>query len=210
TYSPAYLSENADGIRQDWPRIPLPGTEALLRKSAGLGRRVAALLDTERGVEGVTGGRIEERYKRLGILRRVGGGALNPDAGERAITAGWGRAGGNGACMPGKGRMEMHAAEESSLNGPSGAPECDVYLNQAAYWTNIPMPVWEFTIGGYQVLKKWLSYREASVLGRALTVDEADYVTAMIRRLAALVELGLELDANYTEVADGAHAWPEP
>lgn len=24
TYSPAYLAENADGIRQDWPRIPLP------------------------------------------------------------------------------------------------------------------------------------------------------------------------------------------
>ena len=23
-YSPAYLAENADGIRQDWPRIPLP------------------------------------------------------------------------------------------------------------------------------------------------------------------------------------------
>jgi hypothetical protein len=23
-YAPDYLSENADGIRQDWPRIPLP------------------------------------------------------------------------------------------------------------------------------------------------------------------------------------------
>jgi predicted helicase len=26
-YSPAYLEENADGIRQDWPRIPLPRTK---------------------------------------------------------------------------------------------------------------------------------------------------------------------------------------
>ena len=26
-YGPAYLTENADGIRRDWPRIPLPGTE---------------------------------------------------------------------------------------------------------------------------------------------------------------------------------------
>jgi len=25
-YSPDYLSENADGIRQDWPRAPLPAT----------------------------------------------------------------------------------------------------------------------------------------------------------------------------------------
>jgi hypothetical protein len=34
-YTPDYLSENADGIRQDWPRIPLPRTrEQLLASSA--------------------------------------------------------------------------------------------------------------------------------------------------------------------------------
>lgn len=47
-YSPAYLVEHADGIRQNWPRIPLPATRAGLQASAQLGREVAALLDTER------------------------------------------------------------------------------------------------------------------------------------------------------------------
>jgi predicted helicase len=42
-YAPAYLSENADGIRQDWPRIPLPDSKELLLASAALGRKIAAL-----------------------------------------------------------------------------------------------------------------------------------------------------------------------
>ncbi len=50
----------------------------------------------------------------------------------------------------------------------------------------MPENLWDFTIGGYQVMKKWLSYREQSLLGRALTPDEAREVTHMARRLAAL------------------------
>jgi len=33
--------------------------------------------------------------------------------------------------------------------------------------------VWEYTTLGYQVLKKWLSYRDARVLKRPLTNEEA-------------------------------------
>ena len=40
----------------------------------------------------------------------------------------------------------------------------DVYLNQVACWRLVPKPVWEYTIGGYQVIKKWLSYREKPLL----------------------------------------------
>ena len=34
-YSPAYLAENADGIRQDWPRIPLPQAKDALARLRG-------------------------------------------------------------------------------------------------------------------------------------------------------------------------------
>ena len=47
-----------------------------------------------------------------------------------------------------------------------GPTTCDVYLNDTAYWKNIPANVWEYFIGGYQVIKKWLSYREQELLGR--------------------------------------------
>jgi hypothetical protein len=40
-------------------------------------------------------------------------------------------------------------------------------LNDVAYWKNIS--VREYTIGGYQVIKKWLFYREEKLLGRAMT-----------------------------------------
>jgi hypothetical protein len=46
-------------------------------------------------------------------------------------------------------------------------------------------------------MKKWLSYRERSVLGRDLTLAELKEVTHMARRLAALVALQTQLDENY-------------
>ena len=57
--------------------------------------------------------------------------------------------------------------------------------------------MWSYTIGGYQVIKKWLSYRERPLLGRDLTPDEARYVTEMARRIAAILLLEPALDANY-------------
>src|SRR5207244_3828950 len=57
-HAPIYRTENAGALRQDWPRVPLPGTAELLRASAALGRQVAALLDPERPVPGVTSGKL--------------------------------------------------------------------------------------------------------------------------------------------------------
>lgn len=50
-FCPAYLIDNADGIRQDWPRVPLPGTRKALLASAALGRQIAALLDMQAGTK---------------------------------------------------------------------------------------------------------------------------------------------------------------
>jgi len=76
----------------------------------------------------------------------------------------------------------------------------DVHLNDLCCWRNIPEPVWEYTIGGYQVIKKWLSYREKPLLGRSLTIEEIRYVTEMARRIAALVGMCDALDQNYRGV----------
>ena len=39
------------------------------------------------------------------------------------------------------------------IKGTLGATSSDVYLNNSAYWRYIPRNVWEYTIGGYQVIK---------------------------------------------------------
>ncbi len=87
-----------------------------------------------------------------------------------------------------------------------GERTCDVYLNGVAYWKNIPQLVWEYTIGGYQVIKKWLSYRERALLGRSLTAEQVREVGAMARRIAALL-LAPTLDGNYRAVKAATVDW---
>ncbi len=227
-YSPAYLTENVDGIRGDWPRIPLPDTQDALWVSAALGRQIAALLDTETAVAGVTAGALRPELAALGTIKRTDGGQLQPDGGDLKVTAGWGHGGKEGVTMPGKGKstardfapaereaLQKGAAAlgltDAQLTACFGPATRDVYLNGIAYWQNVPERVWDYTIGGYQVLKKWLSYREAPLLGRDLTPEEAREVTAMVRRLAALRLLEPALDANYQVVQASAFVWnPAP
>ena len=49
------------------------------------------------------------------------------------------------------------------------------------------MGVWNYKLGGYQVLKKWLSYRESKVLGRKLLPEEVQHFTDTARRIAAIL-----------------------
>ena len=84
----------------------------------------------------------------------------------------------------------------------------DVFLNGNVCWRNVPENVWGFYIGGYQVIKKWLSYREREILGRGLTTDEVREVTSTARRIAAILLLRPILDKNYETVKNSPYPWP--
>ncbi len=223
--TPGYRSENAGALRQDWPRIPLPNSKDLLLASAELGRRIADLLDPETDVDGITSGTLREEMKVIAVPTRAGGGNLNAAAGDLAVTAGWGHFGKGGVTMPGKGKPilrpytadELAAMERGARAGGLsrddtlrllGESTVDVYLNDVAYWGNVPLGVWSYTIGGYQVMKKWLSYREKALLGRDLRVEEVREVMRMARRIAAILLLQPQLDANYLAVKANTYAWP--
>jgi hypothetical protein len=223
-YAPAYLTENADGIRQDFPRVPLPDSKELLLATATLGRQIAALLDTETPVPGVTTGTIRPELSRIAVISHASGGQLNPDAGDFAVTAGWGHTGKGGVTMPGKGKVveRDYTAKEREGDAPAeptgsagaspsllGETTCDVYLNDIAYWKNVPAKVWDYTVGGYQVIKKWLSYRERKLLGRPLTAEEIREVTNMARRVAAILLLTPALDANYQAIKRALYIWSQ-
>ena len=113
--------------------------------------------------------------------------------------------------MPGKGKVEVrvytHDELEAIQEGASslgltedqainllGEKTYDIYLNDIAYWKNVPENVWNYHIGGYQVIKKWLSYREKDLLGRSLTIEEVREVMNIARRIAAIILLGPELN----------------
>jgi hypothetical protein len=219
-HAPAYRAENSGALRQGWPRIPLPDSRELLLASAELGKQIAALLDTETPFDVAAilnrHGDVKSPLQKIAAPSRVGGGSLTDE--DLAVTAGWGHAGKGGVTMPGKGKIVERDYTESErkrvpdVGARHGVPllgdrTLDVYLNDVAYWSNIPSRVWEYTIGGYQVIKKWLSYREEKLLGRPLTKEEARYVQEMARRIGAILLLEPALDANYRTVKEHAYRW---
>jgi hypothetical protein len=121
-YSPAYLDENADGIRRDWPRIPLPASRKALEASAALGERIAALLDTEAEVPGITSGKLSPIMKSIGQIAKAGGGEIDPLSNDMAVTAGWGHRGKQSVVMPAKGKIDRRQftkAEADALDRKS-------------------------------------------------------------------------------------------
>ena len=206
-HAPTYRQENEGALRDDWPRVPLPDDGARLRESAVLGRTVAALLDVEQPVDGVDDGTTRDDLRLLGRPEHVDpDAALNPNT-DFAVTAGWGYVIPPSTVMPNNGEIDRRAytPEEAAAlpeNGRArwGDETLDLYLNDNARWANVPARVWDYTLGGYPVVKKWLSYREKDVLGRDLKWEEVDHVANMVRRIAALLLLEPRLDANYEAV----------
>ena len=197
----AYLEANAGALRMEWPRIPLPGwpdggadgAAETLARSAARGRDLAALLDPDTPVAGVTEGVLRPEIAAIAVPATIDGRNMTGD--DFALTAGWGHYGTGGAVMPGQGRVveRVYASEERTAFGDAlptlGETPFDVYLNDRTYWRNVPAAVWSYKLGGYQVLKKWLSYRERNILDRPLKPEEVQHFTDTARRIATIVAM---------------------
>ena len=197
-HDPAYRTANAGALRMEWPRIPLPGwpeggdadAAGALARSAARGRELAALLDSDTPVPGVTQGPLRPESVAIAVPATTDG--RNMTGGDFALTAGWGHYGAGDAVMPGQGRIveRSYTPEERAALGDAlpalGQTTFDVYLNDRAYWRNVPAAVWRYKLGGYQVLKKWLSYRQRGILGRPLHPEEVQHFANTARRIATV------------------------
>ena len=204
-HDPKYHEQNGDALRMEWPRIPLPGwpngdtdgAAEALAESAARGLQLAALLDSDTPVAGVTTGPLRPELAAIAVPTTTGGGNMAGD--DFAVTAGWGHFGTGEAIMPGQGRVveRKYTAGERAVLADAipdfeqvwGDATFDMYLNDRAYWRNIPAAVWNYQLGGYQVLKKWLSYRERKVLGRPLQPEEVQHFTDTARRIGVIIQL---------------------
>ena len=224
-HAPRYCSENAGALRMDWPRVPVPSDAKQLGASADLGARLANLLDPEADVDGVTRGKLRPGIRTLGLPHKKGGKTL--DDADLAVSAGWGHVQssrtGSVLVMPGLGLIDERdytpteraaLEQEAKAVGVSSATvlsllgeRVDIHLNADAVWANVPTNVWAYTLGGYQVIKKWLSYREKEILGRALKPEEVAYVSEIVRRIAAILLVSPFLDANYEAAKSKSIAW---
>ena len=211
-HDPSYREANAGALRMGWPRIPLPGWQApgsagipgsgpgqalpatdaadALAQSAARGRQLAALLDPDTPVPDVATGTLRPEIAAIAVPATTHGHNMTDD--DFALTAGWGHYGTGDAVMPGQGclvQREYTADERAALGdtiGALGDTTFDVYLNDRAFWRNVPAAIWGYKLGGYQVLKKWLSYRERGVLGRSLSPEEVLYFAEMARRIGGI------------------------
>ena len=200
-HDPAYREANAGALRMEWPRIPLPGwpdgdtpgAAESVAASAAKGRELSRLLDPDTPVPGVTHGELRPEIAAIAVPATTDSGNMTGD--DFALTAGWGHFGTGDAVMPGQGRVveREYTPEERTALGDSitalGAKTLDVYLNDRAFWRNVPVAIWQYKLGGYQVLKKWLSYRERDVLGRSLTPEEVLYFAETARRIGVVLQI---------------------
>ena len=200
-HDPTYRQANAGALKMEWPRIPLPGwpngeadgAAETLAASAARGRELARLLDPDAPAPGVTQGTLHPAIAALAVPATTDGRNMTGD--DFALTAGWGHYGTGDAVMPGQGRIveREYTEDERAALGEAipalGEKTLDVYLNDHAYWRNVPAAIWDYKLGGYQVLKKWLSYRESDVLGRVLTPEEVLYFAEMTRRVGGILDV---------------------
>ena len=195
----AYRKTNAGALRMEWPRIPLPGwpggrttgAAEALAESAARGRELARLLDSDTPVPGITQGTLRAETAAVAVPATIDN--RNMSGNDFAVTAGWGHFGAADAVMPGQGRVVERAYtpnERVALGGvlsTLGETTFDIYLNPRAFWRNVPAAIWTYKLGGYQVLKKWLSYREHSILERPLLPEEVQHFTDTARRIGAIL-----------------------
>ena len=187
-HDPAYREANAGALRMEWPRIPLPGwpdsdspsAADALAVSAARGRELARLLDPHTPVPGVTTGDLRPELAVIAVPATSDDRNMADE--DFVLNAGWGHLGTGDAVMPGQGR-----AVERAHTTAFGDTTYDVHLNDNAHWRNVPAAIWNYKLGGCQVLKKWLSYRESKVLGRPLLPQEVQHFTDTARRIGAIL-----------------------
>ena len=140
-HDPAYREANAGALRMQWPRIPLPGwpdgkengAENKLATSAARGRKLAALLDSDTPVHGVTEGALRPEIASIAVPSTADGGNMAGD--DFALTVGWGHFGQGEAVMPGQGRVieRPYTSDERTALGNTaltlGDSTFDIYLN---------------------------------------------------------------------------------
>ena len=161
-HAPSYRERYAQFLRADFPRIPLPDGPDQFRALAALGRELTAvhLLDSS-ALDAAD----------IGF----------PIAGENAVAQGYPKYVGPGERAP---------------RGSEPLREGRVYINgggrlaRGQYFEGIAPDVWEFRIGGYQPLKKWLQDRK----DRRLTFDDQRHYIRIAAALRETIRLMAAID----------------
>jgi predicted helicase len=71
-----------------------------------------------------------------------------------------------------------------------------VYVNAAQYFEGIEKDVWDYQIGGYQVMDKWLKDRK----GRILSLEDIQHYCRIATALKKTIEIQADIDTLYPKI----------
>ena len=96
--------------------------------------------------------------------------------------------------LPRRGLAAYHGKGDHTVEAVRYSPqEQAVHINKMQFFRPVPADVWEFHIGGYRVLDKYLKSRK----GRTLSLDEISHLGAVADSLAFTIEQMARIDAAY-------------
>ncbi|GGK00702.1 DNA methyltransferase [Lentibacillus kapialis] len=65
-----------------------------------------------------------------------------------------------------------------------------LFINKCQYFDNVPIDVWNYWVGGYQISSRWLKDR----VGRKLSFNELEYFQKMVGSIVKTINLTQEID----------------
>jgi len=198
-HAPEFQREFIGSLAHDWIHIPIPRDRELLERLVSLGDQVAILLDPfaesdslRLTLDAILGA----DAARLAVLSTEDGGAATEEDLLLKIA--------HFGAAPGGWRPRSPATAEPWRDA-WGERTGDLSLNDRVFLRHVPERVWRHELGGYQVIKKWLGYREARRRNdEPLTLSEIAHLRSMVQRIAALLVLEAQLDAAYGDASANA------
>jgi len=180
-HSPTYRSRYAEFLKIDFPRLPLTGDVVLFR---ALCEKGAAL--------------VEAHLLRKTSLRDIAPLGF-PERGNNEVAKGYPKYEADNPHPPTPSPIlgeeeKIKAASSSPLSAPERGFRGEVgrvYISKTQYFANVPADVWEFHVGGYQVLEKWLKDRRE----RTLSSDDVTHYQNIVIALQNTIRLMSEIDA---------------
>lgn len=88
--------------------------------------------------------------------------------------------------IPGKNRIDKFVFKLDSETSETGT----IAINSTQHFDRVPVNVWNYTIGGHAVAKKWLKDRK----GRSLTFDELQHYASVISAIDATMRIEGRID----------------
>lgn len=173
-HSPAYRQRYAAFLRTDFPRIPIPGSHGVFDALATLGAELVAW----------------HLLEHPAATEIVAGGAQSARApawfGTDFFLA----------------KVAEKSRELADVQGNADKVG-RVFVNATSGFANVRQAVWQHTIGGYQVLHKWLDDRRKA--DRSLSQDDVTHWLRVYAALEATQQLMLQVDVAIE--ANGG--WPD-